>query len=304
MTGHGHGHDDEELPAGITAVVELPDPRLRSAWERMVLPAGVKTRLCSWAVLALEHGHRLTLESSGLQRLLLLSGPPGTGKSTTARGLADAAVRELGGDGLLIEVDPHALPSDLLGQSQRNVVKLLRHTLPAVSAGRRAVVLVDEVEAFATRRSSASFDTNPADLHRATDAVLAGLDHLASELDSLLVVATTNFATAVDEAMLSRADWTVEFAYPDAEAAARIVQGSLTALAQEWPSLAELASDAGLVAKVADRCAGHDGRTLAKLGTLALSLRPETARDPGRLTAEDVLDAADLVVSGTLRERR
>jgi pachytene checkpoint protein 2 len=35
-------------------------------------------------------------------------------------------------------------------------------------------VLIDEVESFAVRRSLASFETNPVDVQRATDAVLAG----------------------------------------------------------------------------------------------------------------------------------
>ena len=36
-------------------------------------------------------------------------------------------------------------------------------------------MLIDEVESFAVRRSLASFETNPVDVQRATDAVLAGL---------------------------------------------------------------------------------------------------------------------------------
>ena len=35
-------------------------------------------------------------------------------------------------------------------------------------------MLIDEVESFAVRRSLASFETNPVDVQRATDAVLAG----------------------------------------------------------------------------------------------------------------------------------
>jgi hypothetical protein len=37
-------------------------------------------------------------------------------------------------------------------------------------------VLIDEVESFAVARSAASFAANPVDVHRATDAVLAGID--------------------------------------------------------------------------------------------------------------------------------
>ena len=44
------------------------------------------------------------------------------------------------------------------------------------------------------------------DVHRATDAVLTELDRLAANHPQLLFLATSNFAGAIDEAFLSRAD--------------------------------------------------------------------------------------------------
>lgn len=297
---HEHGHDGDELPAGVAALTALPNAAAGADWERMILADGVKERLVNWAVLALEHGSRLSLDGGGLQRLLVFAGPPGTGKSTTGRGLANTAVTTVGRrDGLLIEVDPHALPSDMLGQSQRNVTKLMQHTIPAlISDGQPAVVLVDEVEAFAVSRVAASFDTNPADLHRATDAVLAGLDRIAREFPSILILATTNFPTAVDEAIRSRADWVVPFTHPDAAAARAILRDALLRLAAHWPSIASLAEDEALLDGLAKRLQGTEGRLLAKVATLALTLRTEVARDPSRLMADDLADAADLLVAG------
>jgi hypothetical protein len=54
------------------------------------------------------------------------------------------------------------------------------------------------------------------DVHRATDAVLLGIDEIAKKLPSVLFVTTTNFIEAVDEAFLSRADLVMRFQLPDA----------------------------------------------------------------------------------------
>ena len=56
-------------------------------------------------------------------------------------------------------------------------MRLLQDTIPELAARRpHTVVLVDEVESFAVRRTSASFETNPVDVHRATDAVMLGIE--------------------------------------------------------------------------------------------------------------------------------
>jgi len=298
--GRGHGHDEDELPTGVAMRIELPNASLAADWDRMILPDEVKSRLVNWAVLSLSHGERLSYGDSGLQRLVLLAGPPGTGKSTTGRGLASAAIQQLGSGtgGIFVEVDPHALPSDMLGQSQRNVARFMQQTIPGIAEdGRPLIVLIDEIEAFALSRTAASFDTNPADLHRATDAVLAGLDLVAREFPWVLLVATTNFVEAVDEAVLSRVDWVVPFELPTLEVAMKIVGDALRRLSVHWPPLADLAEDQdGLRAAVA-RCGSLDGRTLAKLVSLALTLRAEVARDPGQLHAQD-LEAAASILAG------
>jgi AAA+ superfamily predicted ATPase len=53
-------------------------------------------------------------------------------------------------------------------------------------------------------------------VHRATDAVLLGIDEIAKKLPSVLFVTTTNFIEPVDEAFLSRADLVMRFALPNA----------------------------------------------------------------------------------------
>jgi len=290
------------LPPGVSGLHALPADHHDGPWDAVLTPPGVKERLLASALLPLRHGRLLAGTASAPHGLLLLAGPPGTGKSTLAQGVAQAAARVLAPHGAttLVEIDPHAFPSELLGESQRAVARLFAETLPELAARRpHTIVLVDEVESLAVRRAAASFETNPIDVHRATDAVLAGLDLLRARCPATVLVTTTNFPAAVDEAFLSRADLVLRLDLPDEPTRAAIIAHSLAELAGQWPRLRGLADDPALHRMLAFRCGPLDGRRLRKSVTGALTLRPELALDPARLTAADLLAAFDQAGTGT-----
>jgi pachytene checkpoint protein 2 len=281
------------LPPGVLSQHVLPADHHDKDWDAIIVPAGVKERLLSQALVTLKHGRKLSQLAGLPHGLIVLAGPPGTGKTTLARGLAQVAALALAREGAttLLEINPHAFPSDMLGESQRNIMRLLQDTIPEIAARRpHTVVLVDEVESFAVRRTTASFETNPVDVHRATDAVMLGIDEIARKLPSVLFVTTTNFIDAIDDAFLSRADLVMHFALPNPETIASILRHSLAELAVQFPALKKPTE--AQVMELAKMCEGWNGRQVRKLILAAIAQRLEVAKDPALLSFDDLHEAA------------
>ena len=165
-----------------------------------------------------QRSKELSLLGIGLTRTVLLSGPPGVGKTMTARWLA--AHLEVP----LVSVDLAIVLSSYLGSSGRNI----RSAMEYAKSG-PCVLLLDEFDALAKRRDD---DTDIGELKRVVNVVLMELDRWP---DTNLLVAATNHPHLLDSAVERRFDHHVELALPGLNERRRILGclASLTELSGE-----------------------------------------------------------------------
>ncbi len=265
----------------------LPRPGWEQWWDRIVVPEGLKERLYQYARQAIRMRAKFTQVGMPLHGLVLLHGPPGTGKTSLAKGLANRLGQQLG-QVLFAEVDAHSMPSQMLGESQRNVANLLEKSIPELAARELPVlVLLDEVTSVAVNRQMAMGGTDPVDVIRATDAALHGLDGLARDHPNVLLVATSNLEGAIDEAILSRVDLAVEVPVPDTEARVAILSDTLRELSSVLNSgSARVQVNGGELSELATELEGISGRRLRKLvfeSVLAVADSGEPALTVGHL---------------------
>ncbi len=297
------------LPNGLTDVRELPDADFGALWEAIKVDGSLKDRLLAQAVLNFTTRTKISRATLPLHGVILLEGPPGTGKTSLAKGLASRVAEafrgRLGGQTFrYAEVDPHALSSGSLGKTQRAVTELFGTTIAEQAALGPTVVLLDEVETILADRSKLSLEANPIDVHRATDAALVQLDHLAESHPNVLFVATSNFPQAIDGAFVSRADLVLTVPLPDEHGRLEILRDTLAGMADVFRPLGELAAACGL-ATVARAAEGLDGRAMRKLVAAACARDKEVALEPGRLTHALLLAAAhDAVAARNAKARR
>ncbi|WP_380169508.1 AAA family ATPase [Jannaschia sp. R86511] len=163
----------------------------------------------------LEQRQRDVLALYGLRpaKKLLLVGPPGTGKTTTASVIAG----ELGLPLLAIRLD--AVITKFMGETAAK----LRIIFDALS-DTRGVYLFDEVDALASDRGASN---DIGEIRRVLNSFLQFLD--ADESDSV-VVAATNHPQLLDGAVFRRFDSVVHFPLPDGAHARAIIQNRLSLL--------------------------------------------------------------------------
>ena len=134
---------------------------------------------------------------------------------------------------------------------------------------------------MAASRHQLSLEANPIDVHRATDAALAGMDRLTRDHRNVLLLGTTNFPKALDVALISRADHIEDIGLPTENACREIILDTLKGVGAAWKGVRALEKEAGRLAHAAY---GLDGRRIRKLIFAAMASDIETAKDPNKLT--------------------
>ncbi len=276
---------------GIHANHKLPHAAFASLWDAIHVPADLKDKLLSQAILNFTARPFVDRARVPLHGIILMTGVPGTGKTSLAKGLADRIAQVLTKQKLhYLEVEPHSLQSAQHGESQKAVKELFATTIAERAAMGPTFVLLDEVETLVVDRSRLSMEANPIDVHRATDAALVQLDHLSATYTNLIFVATSNFPAAIDSAFRSRCDLVLEVPLPNEQAIRSIMVDTIDAFAVHFPKAASIAKGADFEAAV-HAAVGLDGRQVRKAVAAAFTFEREVAVDPNKVTAAHLLKA-------------
>lgn len=188
-------------PSAIREVfVEVPDVR----WEDVGGHETLKARLVEAVEWPLHYPHLFEQAGTRPPKGILLSGPPGCGKTLLAKAIANESKVNF------IAVKGPALLSKYVGESEqgvREVFRKARHASPCI-------VFFDEIDALVPIRGGGATESHVAE--RVLSQFLAELDGI-EELKGVLVLAATNRLDMLDPAVLrpGRFDEVIEIPIPD-----------------------------------------------------------------------------------------
>nr|XP_021531035.1 pachytene checkpoint protein 2 homolog isoform X2 [Aotus nancymaae] len=226
-------------------------------------------------------------------RVVLLHGPPGTGKTSLCKALAQKLTVRLSSRyqyGQLIEINSHSLFSKWFSESGKLVTKMFQKIQDLIDDKDALVfVLIDEVESLTAARNACRAGTEPSDAIRVVNAVLTQIDQIKRH-SNVVILTTSNITEKIDVAFVDRADIKQYIGLPSAAAIFKIYLSCLEELMkcqiiyprQQLLTLRELemigfiennvSKLSLLLSEISRKSEGLSGRVLRKLPFLAHAL--------------------------------
>ncbi|EKM59695.1 uncharacterized protein PHACADRAFT_158144 [Phanerochaete carnosa HHB-10118-sp] len=228
----GSRADGEEVMAA--SVCELPSLNWEGLWESLIYSDGIKAKLLDYIYATVVFSDAdVDFNVVSWNRVVLLHGPPGTGKTSLCRALAQKLSIRLSDrypHSRLLEINSHSLFSRWFSESGKLVQRLFSTVTDMVEdEDTFVVVLIDEVESLTSARAGAMAGTEPSDALRVVNALLTQLDKLKHR-KNVLVMSTSNLAKAIDSAFVDRADIIQYVDLPPRDAIYEILRGCLSEL--------------------------------------------------------------------------
>ncbi|EIW73338.1 hypothetical protein TREMEDRAFT_25267, partial [Tremella mesenterica DSM 1558] len=323
--------DDQESVSAAT-IIDLPAQSLEGLWENLIYPPPLKSTLLNMVRTSMVLGDLgVNPNIVALNRLVLLHGPPGTGKTSLCRALAQKLSIRLSdtyAHGKLVEINSHSLFSKWFSESGKLVQKLFSSVMEMVEREDCfVVVLIDEVESLTIARDSFSGASEPGDALRVVNALLTQLDKLRSKTN-VLVLTTSNLSHTIvsDKAFIDRADIKEYVPPPIPEAIYWILRTTLVELMNRglvqqldlplWNLIAmskvraqkgeaKEGQKVGIdLARVAQECHSHglSGRFLRRIPALALAIHFRGRTRPR--SCERWVEAFFKVIENEVSDRR
>lgn len=183
------------FPRELNGLVHLEDPRLDLS--ETVLPETVRLELDR--VLE-DQEYADAIHDAGLivPHKILLSGPPGNGKTTLAGAVAKALERPF------FIADFSAIVSSHMGETGSKIAKVFRGV-----KNQPSVLLIDEMETLLAERSGQQGTTEVGEAKRIVSTLLMEIDRLP---DHVLLIGATNHQEMLDRAVVRRFDFHWELA--------------------------------------------------------------------------------------------
>lgn len=262
-------------PSAIREVfVEVPDVH----WEDVGGLDEIKKRLIEAVEWPLRYGH--LFERAGIKppKGILISGPPGCGKTLVAKAVANESKVNF------ISVKGPALLSKYVGESERGIREVFHKARQAAPC----IIFFDEIDALVPTRSAGASDAHVSE--RVLSQFLAELDGI-EELRGVLVLGATNRLDMLDPAVVrpGRFDEVVEIPLPNQHDRGKIFQIHL-----ENKPLAPGIEFSNLVAR-SDRFSGAEIAAVCNIAALRAVRRAiEGIRDAVTDEVEVVVTADDL----------
>jgi len=165
--------------------------------------------------------------------VILLHGPPGTGKTSLCKALAHKATVRLSSRfryGQLVEINSHSLFSKWFSESGKLVMKMFDKIQELIEDSESIVfLLIDEVESLAQCRMAAESGHEPSDSIRAVNALLTQIDRI-KQYPNVMILTTSNVVGAIDIAFVDRADLKIFVGNPPPEIIYSILASSVNEL--------------------------------------------------------------------------
>jgi len=212
--------------------------------------------------------NREYLRQIGLYEIgkLLFVGPPGTGKTSTARALSSWFSLPM------VEVRLSMITSQYLGETSKNIDKvfdLAKRLSPCI-------LLIDEFDFVAKTRTS---DEHGA-MKRAVNTLLKAIDEINLVEHGVLLIAATNHPQLLDYAAWRRFDKVLNFPLPDQEMRRMILDKVLSRIDADI--------DTSMLAEMTEGYSGSDLRLVVREAVLNALLV-----DRRKLGQEDLLESIE-----------